>query len=500
MTFESRNTFKQDGEHGVPMKKRLSGLPQRFHTTCQDNPGYDFPDNDFEKAAGLGKMDMNNQSFGLPICCVLIMLLLAGMGCTPDPPQQIAPKSTVTQTETPKTIMLTMGSWRTDDVVQMNRILNKFHEKCPHIRIKYETTISDVVAYNAALKAQLKAGSGPDIFYLTSYSLGRDFYEQGYLEHLDNLPGLKENFSSTVREAWATDDGIPYGVPFIASSHGIYYNRDIFAKLDLKVPDTWQELLTLARKIRDAGYIPFANASANDWDIAESVFMNVVPNFIGGREGRMAYLKGKRCFNDAHVVAAFQAVKDLVPFFPKNHEMFTYYDSQQLFLQGQAVMWMQGSWDIPFFEASAPPFEWRVFAPPHPAGQPAYITFHMDAGIGLNAASPYKKEAALFLEWMTTTEFGMLFANELPGLFPIHINIKTIENEHANDFLKLNQGRGTDVRFPWENLNDGIPDGYTLMLENAMAVVKNQKTPQEAADALQAGLAQWFEPAKNCDR
>jgi hypothetical protein len=35
-------------------------------------------------------------------------------------------------------------------------------------------------------------------------------------------------------------------------------------------------------------------------------------------------LTGKRCFNDAQVVAAFQAVKDLVAFFPKNHELFTY--------------------------------------------------------------------------------------------------------------------------------------------------------------------------------
>jgi raffinose/stachyose/melibiose transport system substrate-binding protein len=355
-----------------------------------------------------------------------------------------------------------------------------------------------VVAYNKVLTAQLKDGTGPDIFYLTSYSLGRDFYNQGYLEPLDDLPGLKENFAPTMREAWATDDGLPYGVPFIATSPGIYYNKNIFAKLGLTVPETWEELLTTAQTIKEAGYIPFANASANDWDIAESVFMNVAPNFIGGREGRMEYLTGNRCFNDNHVVAAFQAVKDLVPYFPKNHKLFTYYDSQQLFLQGQAAMWMQGSWDIPFFEASDPPFEWSVFAPPPPAGQPAYITFHLDAGVGLNAASPYKEEARVFLEWMTTPEFGAMFGNELPGLFPMHTNVPILDNKHANDFLKLNQDRGTDIRFPWQKLTEGSPDGYTLMLEGAMAVVRNTQTPQEAADSLQAGLAKWFEPARTC--
>jgi raffinose/stachyose/melibiose transport system substrate-binding protein len=356
------------------------------------------------------------------------------------------------------------------------------------------------VEYNAALKAQLKGGTGPDIFYLTSYSLGREFYTQGYLEPLDDLPGLQENFAPTMREAWATDDGLSYGVPLIATSHGIYYNQDIFAKLNLRVPDSWDQLLTAARTIKEAGFIPFANASANDWDIAESVFMNIAPNFIGGREGRMAYLTGRRCFNDEAVVAAFQGVRDLVPFFPKHHELFTYYDSQQLFLQGQAAMWMQGSWDIPFFEASAPPFQWSVFAPPPPAGQPAFITFHLDAGVGLNAASLYKDEARLFLEWITTPAFSALFGNELPGLFPMHTEVPDLANEHANTFLKLNRERGTDIRFPWHKLSEGSPNGYTLMLQGAMAVVKNEQTPRQAADTLQAGLAQWFAPAERCGR
>ena len=82
--------------------------------------------------------------------------------------------------------------------------------------------------------------------------------------------------------------------------------------------------------------------------------MNLAPNFIGGYEGRQAYLNGERCFNDENAVAAFQAVADIAPFFPDGQEALTYYDSQQLFLQGQAAMWLGGSWDIPVFEKEAP--------------------------------------------------------------------------------------------------------------------------------------------------
>ena len=51
-------------------------------------------------------------------------------------------------------------------------------------------------------------------------------------------------------------------MPIIAVSHGIYYNKDLFDELGIDVPQTWEELLAAAQKIKDAGYTPFANAAA----------------------------------------------------------------------------------------------------------------------------------------------------------------------------------------------------------------------------------------------
>jgi raffinose/stachyose/melibiose transport system substrate-binding protein len=428
------------------------------------------------------------------IGCFLVLVLAACTGAAPTatPP----PTATTEPTPAPRNVTLTMGSWRAEDVEQMNRILAEFTEQYPNITVNYAPT--NASEYNAVLEAQLRDGTAPDVFYLRSYAVSRKLYQAGYLELLSDLPGLTDNFTPEVRAPWATDEGEPYGVPFIATAHGIYYNVDVFERLNIEIPTTWEALITAAETIREDGLVPFANASGDTWTIAEIVFMNIVPGFIGGLEGRNAYLNGERCFNDENMVAAFTAVQDLAPYLPENQGLLTYTDSLQLFLQGRASMWFGGSWDIPFFEAQDPDFRWSVFAVPAPEGKTGVMTFQLDAGMGLNAASQYKDEARLFLEWMTTQEFGAMLGNELPGFFPMLAEAPELNNEYANTFLQLRSERPTDVRFTWEKLMEGTPSAYDLVMNGAVDVVSGERTAQEAADALQNGLAEWYEPARTC--
>ncbi len=392
--------------------------------------------------------------------------------------------------------VLTMGSWRTEDIKQMNFILDRFHEAHPEIRILFDPTPAP--EYDAVLKAQLEGNTAPDLFYLRSFGMSRTLYEQGFLEPLDKLAGLKENFDPAMTAPWTSEGGIVYGVPFIATSHGIYYNVDIFKKLNLELPQTWEDFLKTCQTLKESGQTPLANASGDSWTLTEIVFFNLAPNFLGGRPGRMAYLSGERCFNDEHMVAALAAVRDLLPYMPENQTLLKYTDSLQLFIQGKAAMWMGGSWDIPYFTAENLPFSWSVFAPPPPRGRPPYITFHLDAGMGLNATSKHKQAAMTFLTWMTGQEFGRLLGNQLPGFFPMHRQGMLLDNVHANTFLWLNRGRGTDIRLAWEKLREGSPDGYTLMMDAALSVLNHTKTPEAAARDIQEGLSQWFAPARNC--
>ncbi|MCL4256804.1 MAG: carbohydrate ABC transporter substrate-binding protein, partial [Anaerolineae bacterium] len=72
------------------------------------------------------------------------------------------------------------------------------------------------------------------------------------------------------------------------------------------------------------------------------------------------------------------------------------------------------------------------------------------------------------------------------------------DNPHADAFLKLNEGRGQDVRWAWDGLLDGEPNGYDLMQNNAISVLNGEISAQEAADNLQNGLAEWLPAAQTC--
>jgi len=399
-------------------------------------------------------------------------------------------------------VELTLGSWRSDDVDAWDTILAKFHEAHPDIIVKFDPTAP--IDYDTTLRTQLETGTAPDLFFVRSFATGLDLFEQGFVASLKDLPGLKDNFSAGSLAPWSTADGEPFAVPIAAVSHGIYYNQDMFKENGIEVPQTWEDLLAAAQKLKDAGVIPFSNGTKDAWDINEVVMMTLIPNNIGGYEGRMEYLNGKRCFNDPDMVAAYTQIQDLTPYLPADFTAVDYYTAEQLFVQGQSAMYFDGSWSISAIEKDAPDFNWSVFAAPPAKGKKQYISFHMDAAIGMNPATKHEEAAKTFLQWLYTKDFGEAFGNGVPGFFSVSKNVPTLSDPVANEFLSFNsKAAGTDIRFVWEKLMaqpEGMPNPYTVMNDGVIAVLKGEQTPQEAADSLQDAIAQWYEPAQNCGK
>ncbi len=386
--------------------------------------------------------------------------------------------------------VLTMGSWRADDVTGWTNLLTEY-KKTTGVEIQFKPI--NPPDYNATLRLQLESGTGPDLMFARSYDTGAELYKLGYFADVSALKGLKENFTEGNRSPWMTKDGKSFAIPLFAVVQSVYYNKDIFAKLGLKIPTTWEEFLAACETIKKAGITPIANGLAEEWDINECFMMGILPSFTGGRSGRLSYEAGKTPFNDANMVKAFQAMADVAKYCPRGFEALTYNDSNALFATGQAAMYADGSWTLDTFKNVG--FKWGNFAFPSPAGSKAAITFHADAGLTMNAKTKYPAEAKAFLEWLCTPAGATIAAKYLPnGFYPmINANIK-IEDAHSAELYALIQGKDQDIRFTWPRLMSGDPSGYVLMNQGVISVMKGQITAKAAADNFAAGLAKWYKP------
>lgn len=390
-----------------------------------------------------------------------------------------------------KEVNLIMGSWRTDDVVQITALLNEYKKVKPNVNIEFKPTLN--VDYNATLRLQLESGTGPDLMYSRSYATGAKYFTDGYFADVSDIPGLKENFTAGNRAPWATADGQSFAVPFNAIVQVIYYNKDIFKNAGVSVPETWEDFLKTCETLKKLGVTPLANGLADEWDINECFMMGLLPGFVGGAEGRAAYESGQKPLNDSDMTAAFQAMGDVAQYCPEGFAALTYNDSIALFATGQAAMWVDGSWTAGSFADVS--FDWGTFAPPAPAGKKAAICFHPDTGMAYNKASKHVQECRDFLAWLCTVEGATVSAKFMPtGFFPmINASIK-IEDPHANEILSLTQGKLQDARFVWARFMDAEPSGYVLMNQGVIAVMKGEKSAAQAADELAAGLAKWYKP------
>ncbi|NCC65285.1 MAG: extracellular solute-binding protein, partial [Spirochaetia bacterium] len=299
-----------------------------------------------------------------------------------------------------KAVTLTMGSWRTDDVEQMNRLLSEYKKIAPDVTIRFQPT--NPPDYNATLRLQLDSNTGPDLMYARSYAAGLELFNAGYFADCTDIPGLMDNFSASNLAPWQAADGRMFAVPFAAVSHAVYYNKDIFRKESLSIPNTWEDFLALCRTLKSRGYTPLANGLADEWDILETFFFGLLPNYIGTADQRVRYESGELKLNDKNFVAAYQAMADVAQYCPNGFESVTYNDSQVLFNSQRAVMFVDGSWTAGVYKDAS--FDWGLFALPAPKGKDTAICFHPDMAITMNTKTKHPEEAKAFLAWLCTEQ------------------------------------------------------------------------------------------------
>ncbi|MRX07627.1 extracellular solute-binding protein [Pseudoduganella sp. FT25W] len=388
---------------------------------------------------------------------------------------------------------LVIESWRVDDKTLWEKVLiPAFEKNYPGIEVKFSPTAP--TEYDSSLAARLTGGTAGDLIACRPFDVSLSLYKKGHLEKLDGKPGM-QNFAPTSMVAWQTDDSKDtFCMPVASVIHGFLYNKKIFKKLNLQPPKTVDEFFAVLDGLKKGGVTPLALGTADQWESSQIVYTNIGPNFWRGEEGRKALIAGKAKLTDAPFVEALQFEHRMGSYLVRGASAQTYGDSQNLFALGRAGIYPTGSWDISYF-GQTPGLELGAFPPPvRKAGDPCFISDHMDIGLGVNKKSRNKDDAYKFLAWVGSQEFADLYTNRVTGFFSLSHHLIAVRDPVAKQMAEWRNSCASTIRFNAQVLNRGQPSMESELWNVNSQVLNGKLAPKDAAVRLQNGFAKWYKP------
>jgi multiple sugar transport system substrate-binding protein len=309
-------------------------------------------------------------------------------------------------------VELTFWTW----VGGIEDVVAQYEAENPGITINVENVGCCDQQYTK-LQTVIEAGSGAPDLAQFDYPVVASFALTGGLADITDLvsPDLQDKF---VPSAWdsVTANGRLYGVPQDVAPTVMYYRQDVFDRLGVAVPTTWDEFQAAAAAIRAADpevYITFADPGNQEPATAAMWAQQTWPWRITASDALSVDLQNEGARNWADLWTGMLQNDQVEVASQGSDEWF------KAMTDGRYAAWIIGAWGIYALEGQIPSGSglWRVAPMPQwTAGANASAASGGGATAVL-AQSEHQAEAAKFAEWLNGSEAGATGLNGL-GLMP----------------------------------------------------------------------------------
>jgi raffinose/stachyose/melibiose transport system substrate-binding protein len=142
-------------------------------------------------------------------------------------------------------------------------LIAAFEAKNPDIDIKLETGPQGSELDNL-VKTRLATGEMNDVFVYLAGSLFQALKPESQLQPVTDEPWVADLDDAYTKTVSANDQvyGAPYGSAF---GGGILYNKKVYEKLGLEIPETWDEFMANNAKAKEAGIDPVIQSYGETW-------------------------------------------------------------------------------------------------------------------------------------------------------------------------------------------------------------------------------------------
>ncbi|MFE2729342.1 ABC transporter substrate-binding protein [Kitasatospora sp. NPDC059327] len=403
-------------------------------------------------------------------------------GANGDKPAASGPVSTALPTgATTLTIVSSENSGTTKALAEA------FHAKHPNVTVDFQYTGVD--DYDKSLNLKLSSEQAPDLALLNKLGTTVKANLVRSLDDYAKAYGWDAKYPSTELDQWrASDDGRQLGTghlwaaPAGFSVVGVFYNKDIAAKLGIQPPTTPAEFDAALAKAKAAGELPvqLGNLQGHSSFVVQSIVDATdgaakTSDWVNGKAGATIKTPGGTA---AATTLAEWAKKGYLPASTNGTDLA---GSVAEFTEGKGLFLFDGSWDAQLIDKAAP-------------GKTGFLTFPAAdgkaTGIGTSVsyAIPAKAKnpdlAAAFLDFMNTPEAAQIQFDTgfLPVAHADTVNAPAgkVMNEVAKGWAAVNKDNGL-VNF-FANTNATMNDTLT---SQSQQLIGGRISPEQYLDALQ---------------
>ena len=357
-------------------------------------------------------------------------------------------------------------------------------------------------AYKEKIRTSVGSGQAPTLIMNWTGGTLADYVEN---DRVVDVTAETEDLVSRVIPSVAQNgvvNGKAYAVPMNdVQPVMLYNNQAVFDQVGAEVPTTWQELLDVIPKFRDAGIAPISIAGQSVWP--ELMWLQYLTDRIGGPEVFEAILEGKpNAWSDPAVEEALTKIQELIDAgaFVDGFASVTADQGADFALvhTGRAAMILQGSWGYATFKTDAPEFfetslgfsefpsiEGGTGDPKNIVGNPANFW-----SVSASASPEAQQTATSYLnDWVYNDDVvtSMLAAGSVPPITGLEDKIAASADAKYLDFAYNLVGDAPHFQLSWDQAL--APQQATELLTNLSKIFLKQTTPEQFVTAMNATLA-----------
>ena len=293
-------------------------------------------------------------------------------------------------------------------------VIKEWNDANPNVQIESEGTENE--AYKTKIKTAISANEAPDIFVTWGAGFSKPFIDAGKVLPLDDYSkdGTKEKLL-TGALTYLTYNEKTYGLPYTSDIGIFYVNKEMFEKNNIKIPETYDDLLVATKAFKAKGITPLAVGEKDKWP--GMFYYDALALREGGAKLSNDALAKSASFEDPAFVNAATKLKKLIDAGAFNPAALglTRDEAEVPFLQGKIPMYYNGSWLGGSIDDAKSVVKGKVIAMNFPAvsdgkGAKEEVLGGAIMGFMVNANTKYKEESAKATKYIAENISKKLYA------------------------------------------------------------------------------------------